>query len=111
MQNRLLNAISDLNQDERRFVIFLSPLVRKAVDINPHQRNFTVVAKDFAKEYDIAEKHVYEKLKKISKSIHGKVFIIGILGLIKANLKAFLGLVQQNIKIKKVWWKYRCLMK
>ena len=74
LQNRLLNAISDLNQDERRFVIFLSPLVRKAVDINPHQRNFTVVAKDFAKEYDIAEKHVYEKLKKISKSIHGKVF-------------------------------------
>lgn len=49
LQNRLLNAISDLNQDERRFVIFLSPLVRKAVDINPHQRNFTVVAKDFAK--------------------------------------------------------------
>ena len=74
LQNRLLNAISDLNQDERRFVIFLSPLVRKAVDINPNQHTFTVVAKDFAKEYDIAEKHVYEKLKKISKSIHGKVF-------------------------------------
>lgn len=74
LQNRLLNAISDLNQDERRFVIFLSPLVRKAVDINPNQHTFTIVAKDFAKEYDIAEKHVYDKLKKISKSIHGKVF-------------------------------------
>lgn len=74
LQNRLLNAISDLNRDERRLIMFLSPIVRNAVDKNPNQKLFKIYAKDFAKEYDITEKHVYERLKNISESIHGKVF-------------------------------------
>lgn len=74
LQNRLLNAISNLTIDERRLIMFLSPIVRKAVDKNPNQRSFEVIAKEFGKEYDISDKHVYDKLKKTAKSIHGKVF-------------------------------------
>lgn len=74
LQNRLLNAISNLTIDERRLIMFLSPIVRKAVDRNSNQRSFEVIAKDFGKEYDISDKHVYDKLKKATKSIHGKVF-------------------------------------
>ncbi len=74
LQNRLLNAISNLTIDERRLIMFLSPIVRKAVDKNPNRRSFEVIAKEFGKEYDISDKHVYDKLKKATKSIHGKVF-------------------------------------
>ena len=74
LQNRLLNAISDLERDERRLIMFLSPLIRKAVSLNPKQNTFKVIAKDFGQEYGISDKHVYDILKKISQSIHGKVF-------------------------------------
>ena len=74
LQNRLLNAISDLERDERRLIMFLSPLIRKAVSLNPKQNTFKVIAKEFGKEYGITDKHVYDILKKISQSIHGKVF-------------------------------------
>ena len=38
MQNRLLNAISDLDLNERRLIMFLSPLVRKHVENDPDAR-------------------------------------------------------------------------
>ena len=76
LQNRLLNAISDLSLNERRLIMFLSPLVRKAVDIEPSQRNFFVSAKDFAKEYNISSKTVYRTLETITKTLHGKVFYV-----------------------------------
>ena len=34
IQNRLLNAISHLELNERRLIMFLSPIVRKAIDSN-----------------------------------------------------------------------------
>ena len=40
LQNRLLNAISNLDLNERRLIMFLSPLVRKEVDKDPHQQTF-----------------------------------------------------------------------
>ena len=76
LQNRLLNAISDLSLNERRLIMFLSPLVRKAVDIEPSQKAFFVSAKDFAKEYNISDKTVYRTLETIAKTLHGKVFYI-----------------------------------
>lgn len=76
LQNRLLNAISDLSLNERRLIMFLSPLVRKAVDVEPSQKAFFVSAKDFAKEYNISDKTVYRTLETISKTLHGKVFYI-----------------------------------
>ena len=41
------NAISDLSLNERRLIMFLSPLVRKAVDIEPNKKTFLVSAKRF----------------------------------------------------------------
>lgn len=76
LQNRLLNAISDLSLNERRLIMFLSPLVRKAVDIEPNKKTFLVSAKDFAKEYNISDKTVYRTLETIAKTLHGKVFYI-----------------------------------
>lgn len=76
LQNRLLNAISDLSLNERRLIMFLSPLVRKAVDVEPSQKAFFVSAKDFAKEYNISDKTVYRTLETIAKTLHGKVFYI-----------------------------------
>ena len=76
LQNRLLNAISDLSLNERRLIMFLSPLVRKAVDIEPSQKAFFVSAKDFAKEYNISSKTVYRTLETITKTLHGKVFYV-----------------------------------
>ena len=76
LQNRLLNAISDLSLNERRLIMFLSPLVRKAVDIEPNQKAFFVSAKEFAKEYNISDKTVYRTLETIAKTLHGKVFYI-----------------------------------
>ena len=75
-KNRLLNAISDLSLNERRLIMFLSPLVRKAVDIEPNQKAFFVSAKEFAKEYNISDKTVYRTLETIAKTLHGKVFYI-----------------------------------
>ena len=76
LQNRLLNAISDLSLNERRLIMFLSPLVRKAVDVKPSQKAFFVSAKEFAKEYNISDKTVYRILETIAKALHGKVFYI-----------------------------------
>ncbi|WP_204902210.1 replication initiation protein [Psychrobacter sanguinis] len=74
IQNRLLNAITDLELNERRLIMFLSPVVRKAVDADPTQRIFTVAVKDFANEYGIKGKYLYEELETIADSILEKVF-------------------------------------
>lgn len=74
IQNRLLNAITDLDLNERRLIMFLSPVVRKAVDIDPKQRIFTVAVKDFANEYGIKGKYLYKELETIADTILEKVF-------------------------------------
>ncbi|WP_438013228.1 replication initiation protein [Psychrobacter raelei] len=74
IQNRLLNAITDLELNERRLIIFLSPLVRKAVEADPTQRIFTVRVKDFVDEYGLKGKYLYKELETIADSILEKVF-------------------------------------
>lgn len=74
IQNRLLNAITDLELNERRLIMFLSPLVRKAVDADPTQRIFTVAVKDFTNEYGLKGKYLYKELETIADSILEKVF-------------------------------------
>lgn len=74
IQNRLLNAITNLDLNERRLIMFLSPVVRKAVDNDPTQRIFTVRVSDFAKEYSIKGKYLYKELETIADTILEKVF-------------------------------------
>ena len=76
LQNRLLNAITNLNLNERRLIMFLSPLVRKDVDIYPekHKRIFTVKALDFASRYEIDDGNVYRVLESSAHSILNKSF-------------------------------------
>lgn len=38
IQNRLLNAITDLNLNERRLIMLLSPIVRQKIEENPKTR-------------------------------------------------------------------------
>jgi plasmid replication initiation protein len=54
--------------------MFLSPVVRKAVDNDPTQRTFTVRVSDFAKEYGIKGKYLYKELETIADTILEKVF-------------------------------------
>ena len=56
MQNRLLNAITNLELNERRLIMFLSPIVRKAIDINPKERVFKAKVIDFMEQYSIKSK-------------------------------------------------------
>lgn len=76
MQNRLLNAISDLDLNERRLIMFLSPLVRNHVENDPDARKrvFTVNALDFADEYDLGKKSIYRTLAKVADSMLHKAF-------------------------------------
>ena len=74
IQNRLLNAIANLNLNERRLIMFLSPVVRKAVDTDPTQRIFTVRVSDFANEYGIKGNYLYKELETIADTILEKVF-------------------------------------
>lgn len=75
LQNRLLNAISDLDLNERRLIMFLSPLVRKAVDIDTLQRTFVVRVQDFQAEYGIRSKRYYDELEKTCMSLTNKSYI------------------------------------
>ena len=63
LQNRLLNAISDLSLNERRLIMFLSPLVRKAVDIEPKKKLFLYQLKILPKNTTLAIKRFIERLK------------------------------------------------
>ena len=74
IQNRLLNAISDLSLNERRLIMLLSPIVRKQVSNNPHSRVFNAYVSDFTKEYGIRSKKYYGEFEKIADSILEKVF-------------------------------------
>ena len=76
MQNDLLYAISNLTLDERRLIMYLSPLVRKAVDKNPNQRQFFVRATDFAEVTGVDKKNAYKTLEKIGDSMMGKKFTL-----------------------------------
>lgn len=74
MQNRMLNAITNLDTNERRLMMYMSHLVRKAVDIDPQQRTFTVKATAFAKEYGKSNPTGYKTLEKIADSLLEKAF-------------------------------------
>lgn len=74
IQNRLLNAISHLDLNERRLIMFLSPIVRKAVDVDPRQRVFNAQVVDFVAQYGIRSKKYYGEFAKIADSILEKVF-------------------------------------
>ena len=74
LQNRLLNAISNLELNERRLIMFLSPLVRKEVDKNPYQSTFIVRVRDFQDEYGIKSKAYYQELEKICNSLQHKTY-------------------------------------
>lgn len=76
MQNRLLNAISDLDLNERRLIMFLSPLVRKHVEKDPDakKRMFVVNALEFAREYNLGKKSIYRTLAEVADSLLHKAF-------------------------------------
>lgn len=74
IQNRLLHAISHLTLNERRLILFLSPIVRKQVEKNPNNRVFYVYVQDFVNEYGIKSKKYYGELEKIADSIVEKAF-------------------------------------
>lgn len=74
IQNRLLHAISHLTLNERRLILFLSPIVRKQIEQMPDNRTFYVHAQDFAKEYQLKGKFVYSELEKTADSIVEKAF-------------------------------------
>lgn len=75
LQNRLLNAITNLDLNERRLVMFLSPIVRKAIDKDPTQRTFTIKVKDYVEEYQIKSNAYYQELKKIGRGLQDKSFV------------------------------------
>jgi len=74
IQNRLLNAITNLELNERRLIMFLSPIVRKAIDINPKERVFKAKVIDFMEQYSIKSKKYYGEFEKIADSILQKVY-------------------------------------
>lgn len=76
LQNRLLNAIVDLDLNERRLIMFLSPMVRKDVEENPNKnrRIFVVKALDFAEKYEIDTKNIYRVLANSASGITDKSF-------------------------------------
>lgn len=75
LQNRLLNAITNLDLNERRLVMFLSPIVRKAIDSDPTQRTFIIKVKDYMEEYQIKSNAYYQELKKIGRGLQDKSFV------------------------------------
>lgn len=74
MQNRLLHAISHLSLNERRLILFLSPLVRQEISKNEDVKNFTILASDFSKTYNIRSSNVYSILSDVADSILTKAF-------------------------------------
>lgn len=76
LQNRLLNAISDLDINERRLIMYLSPMVREDVEKFPtkNRRKFEIRAVDFGKKYKIDDGNVYRVLEKSATSVLEKTF-------------------------------------
>lgn len=76
LQNCLLNAITNLDLNERRLIMLLSPIVRKDVEDfpNKNRRVFVVKALDFAETYEIKPNNVYKMLANTADTILGKAF-------------------------------------
>lgn len=76
LQNRLVNAISDLELNERRLIMFLSPMVRKDVEQEPfkQKRIFRVNVLDYAKEFGLDPKNAYRMLEKTADEVVRKAF-------------------------------------
>lgn len=74
MQNRLLNAITDLSFNERRLIMYLSHIVRKTIDNEPSQRTFVVTGIEFEKEYGGGRNNVYDTLQQVADSLLNKAF-------------------------------------
>ena len=76
MQNRLVHAISNLELDERRLVLHLSPIVRKAIDKDPTTKWFSINANSYAKEFNLKGNHYYELVRKAANSLQDKSFYL-----------------------------------
>lgn len=74
MQNRLVHAISDLELDQRRLVVFLSPIVRKAVDKNPHENVFAIDANLYAIEFGLKGHDYYQRVRDAALGMMRKSF-------------------------------------
>lgn len=74
IQNRLLHAISNLTLNERRLILFLSPIARKEVSLNNKNKRFIIRAVDFSLEYNIKKEKSYQVLEQTADSILKKAF-------------------------------------
>lgn len=74
IQNRLLHAISHLTLNERRLVLFLSPIIRQEISLNKDTKVFKVKAIEFANAYSIKTNNVYKILSDTADSILEKAF-------------------------------------
>lgn len=73
VQNRLLHAISHLTLNERRLILFLSPIIRKQLNLDPNNKKFVVMADEFMKEYGLKGGSCYTELEKTAISIQQKI--------------------------------------
>ena len=73
VQNRLLHAISHLTLNERRLILFLSPIIRKQLNLDPNNKKFVVTADEFMKEYGLKGGSCYTELEKTAISIQQKI--------------------------------------
>lgn len=74
MQNKLVHAISNLALNERRLILHLSPIIRKAVDEDPSTTVFTIDANAFAKQFDLKGNHYYEVARTAAFGLQDKPF-------------------------------------
>ena len=56
MQNRLLHAISHLTLNERRLILFLSPIIREQISKDPNQQVFILKVRDYVNTYQLNHK-------------------------------------------------------
>lgn len=75
LQNRLLNAISNLDLNERRFILFISSIVRKTVDADPNQRTFVARVADYAAAYNLTVNGYYAEFERIVVSLQTKFYM------------------------------------
>lgn len=75
IQNKLVHAISSLSVNERRLILFLSPIVRTTVDKDPAAKVFIVNANEFAKMFGLNNNSYYETVREAAKSLQSKSFV------------------------------------
>lgn len=92
IQNRLLHAISHLTLNERRLILFLSPIVRQGTNIRDEydREVFTVDFSEFANEYNLKVGSIYKTLKETAESVTNKAFFFWSIG--KNQRKSKVGL-------------------